>query len=171
MCLPYEICAGLFYPPRCCSFGRVSAFIPAIYLHSGRVAGSPVALTIDGSGLTMTKKGPFFYYPNFGPPSISLVPGVLLRGRSASRTLFLWGNIPGHHSGSIGKNGPFFITCTLGTFHPKLGFLGGLGVVGPFPSFSPVPHPLSLHPSPVKSVSNKKRDLLGPFLVVLVLFV
>ena len=43
MCLPYKICAGLPYCLLSCYFGRVSAFIPAIYLHPGRVAGLPVA--------------------------------------------------------------------------------------------------------------------------------
>ena len=41
----------------------IPACIPAIYLHSGRVAGGPVGLTIDGSGLTMTKKMTLFLLP------------------------------------------------------------------------------------------------------------
>ena len=157
MCLRYTICAGLPYYPRCCTFARVSAFIPAIYLHLGRVAGLPVDLTIDGAGLTMTKKRPFFYYLSFGPPSIpwSWLP---------SSGLHPWLRV--HW-----QKGPFIYYLYFGGVYPKSVFLGGRSVVGPFPSFSPVPHPLSLHPSPVKSVSNKKRDLLGPFLVVLVLFV
>ena len=58
MCLPYEIYPGLPYYLRCCTFGRASgfirAYIPAIYLHLGPIAGGPVVLTIGGAGLTMT---------------------------------------------------------------------------------------------------------------------
>ena len=47
-----HLCPGLPYYLPYCTFARVSAFIrafiPAIYLHSGRVAGPPVA------GLMMT---------------------------------------------------------------------------------------------------------------------
>ena len=96
------------------------------------------------------EKRPFFYYLSFGPPSLpwSRFPPP--------------GSVPG--SGFIRKKDPFFITYTLGTFYPKSVFLGGLGVVGPLLLL----RPLSLHPSPVKSMANKKRDLLGPFFVVLV---
>jgi len=146
MCLPYTICAGLPYYPRCCYFGRVSgfirAFIPAIYLHLGPIAGLPVALTIDGAGLMMTENRTLFLLPKVWPLFNLPVPGVLLRGRSAFRALSLRGNIPGPCSGSVGKNGPFLITCTLGIFQVDSVFLGGRCVVGP----SPLPSPSLHHP-------------------------
>ena len=101
MCLPYTICPGLSYYPRCCYFGRVSACIPAIYLHSGRVAGSPVVLTIDGAGLTMTKNRALFLLPKvwsfFNLPGSRCTSSRSFRvpGSLAKRTLFLlptfWG--------------------------------------------------------------------------------
>jgi len=144
----------LLWPGLGCTRGRVSAFIPAIYLHLGPIAGGPVALTIDGAGLMMTKKRPFFYYLSFGPPSIpwSWLP---------SSGLPPWLRVRR-------QKGPFSYSPRFGDAYPKSVFLGGRSVVGPLHPLSPVPYPLSLHPSPVKSISNKKRDLLGPFFVVLV---
>ena len=137
MCLPYKICPGLAYHPRCCFFGRVSAFIPAIYLHSGPIAGGPVGMTIHGSGLTMTKKRTLFLLPKLWP-SFNL-PGsrcTSLRSFRVPDPFFME-----EHSGSSlrvhRQKDPFLIPYVLGTFHPKSVFLGGLGVVGPFPSFVP----------------------------------
>jgi hypothetical protein len=128
--------------------------MPAIYLHSGRVAGLPVAGLMMTGPVDDDEKRPFFYYLSFGPPSIP----------------WSWFRPPGSGPGSgfIGWNGPFLIPYILGAFQVDSVFLGGRSVVGPLHPLSPVPYPLSLHPSPVKSISNKKRDLLGPFFVVLV---
>lgn len=117
----------------------------------------------------MTKKGPFFYYPTFGPlPSLARCLSPFLASRTLRvGALSLWVNIPGLYSGpslapgSSVEMGPLFIPYVLGAVWPESVFLGGLGVVGPFP----VLHPFVLHPSPVKSLANKKRDLFrGPFL-------
>lgn len=93
----------------------------------------------------MTEKKTLFLLPKLWSSFHPLVPVPVLRAR-----------VPG--SWFIGKKGPLFIPYVLGTLYPKWVFLGGLGVVGPPPVLIPVPYPLSLHPSPVKSISNKKRD-------------
>ena len=91
----------LLWPGLGCTRGRVRACIPAIYLHSGRVAGLPVALTIDGSGLTMTKKKTLFLLPklwsSFNLPGSRCTSSRSFRipGPSVKMALFLlptfWG--------------------------------------------------------------------------------
>ena len=115
------------------------------------------------SGDVWPKIGPFIYYPTFGalPPWLVACLRFLRRGRyasgpgSGSRPP---GSVPG--SGFVSKKDPFLIAYTLGAVWPESVFLGGLGVVGPFP----VHGPFVLPPSPVKSLANKKRARLGPFL-------
>ena len=119
----------LLWPGLGCTRGRVSAFIPAIYLHLGPIAGGPVALTIDGAGLMMTKKRPFFYYLSFGL-LLSLGPG--------SRPP---GSLPGF--GSVGKKDPFLIPHVLGTLTQSR-FFWGVGLWWD-PS---IPYPRSLIPYP-----------------------
>lgn len=101
----------------------------------------------------MTEKSTLFLLAKLWSSFYPLVPVPVLRA-------------PVSGSGFISKKDPLFIPYVLGTFHPKLGFWGGRCVVGPFP----VLRPLSLPPSPVKSLANKKRARLGPFFAVLICF-
>ena len=145
-----HLCPGLG-----CTRGRIRAFIPAIYLHSGRVAGFPVDLTIDGPGLTMTKNRALFLSPKLWPSFYPWLLACVLRAPSLA-------------PGSLAKRDLFLFPMFWGLFRVTR-FFWGSGCGGTFPSLSPVPYPLSLHPSPVKSVANKKRDLFrGPFFVVVV---
>ena len=155
MCLPYHLCPGLPYHPGRCSFARVSAYIPAIYLHSGRVAWLPVAGLMMTGPVDDDENRALFLLPNIwsSSPLARCLLRFLRRGRYASGP-FLYGVpfrafTPGRAlaPGSSVGMGPLFITYTLGVVWPESVFLGGLGVVGPPPSF--VPYPLTLHRSKV----------------------
>ena len=142
MCLPYEICAGLPYYLLYCTFGRVSVFIraciPAIYLHSGRVAGSPVVLTIDGSGLTMTKKRTLFLLPkvrsSFNLPGFRCTSSRSFRipDSSAKMALFLFPTFWGRFTQS------WFFSGVWMWWDPSV----------PYPR-SLIPYPFILHRSKV----------------------
>ena len=99
----------------------------------------------------MAKKRPFFYYLSFGLPSIpwSWFP---------SSGLLPWLRV--HRS-----KWPFSYYLRFGDVSGGLGFFRGSGCGGTLHPLSLVPYPLSLHPSPVKSLANKKRARLGPFLL------
>jgi hypothetical protein len=91
----------LLCPGLGCIRGRIRACIPAIYLHSGPIAGGPVGMTIHGSGLTMTKNRTLFLLPkvwsSFNPPGSRCTSSRSFRipGPSAKMALFLlpvlWG--------------------------------------------------------------------------------
>lgn len=116
MCLPYAICPGLPYSPRCCYFARVSAYIPAIYLHSGRVAGLPVAGLMMTGPVDDDEKVALFLLPKFWPslPPLVLVPSSGLRP---------WLRV--HR-----QKGPFFYYLHFGDVLPKVGFFGRSGCGG-----------------------------------------
>lgn len=156
MCLPYEICPGLSYSPRRCSFARVSACIPAIYPHSGPIAGLQVAgLMMTGRVDDDEKKDPFFitqhlelFFPGSLLGSLSCVADVTRPG-----PFFM-----GKHSGPSLRAGPwlrvhwsewalFLLPILWGRF-TQSGFFWAVGVWwDPCSSF--VPYPLTLHRSKV----------------------
>ena len=120
----------LLCPGLGCIRGRIRACIPAIYLHSGRVAGSPVVLTIDGAGMMMTKNRALFLLPKVRSSFYPLLLVPVLRAR-----------VPG--SGFIGKMALFLFPVFWG-FSGGLGFFRGSGCGGIPPSL--IPGPLSLDP-------------------------
>lgn len=147
MCLHYTFCAGLAYPPRCCSFAGFRCISCNLYAFWPICRVSAV-LTIDGICLTIDDKWGLFYYPNFRGFTSDQVTGKGQRAKD--------------HRGKIGA---FLIAYTFAAFLAESLFWA-VWVWWDCPVF----FPLFVFSDPSQTLAHKKSPKLGAFFAVAWLF-